>query len=133
MCRVARPRWSCQFVSDAPQVLTKRSKSIRAHVAPQDDLAIRRHGHNQVGKLKAAVFLALADECVSFAKDVLKDSGRIRYGLCHSLRTSRLACRLPVAAAWRPGGVHRSQGSDSAGGFQTMAVYRAEPVDLPYA
>jgi hypothetical protein len=96
VCRVAQPRWRCQLVGDVLQVLTKRSKSIRADVAPQDDLAIRRHGDNQVGKLKAAVLLALADECVSLAKDVLKDSGLLLYGLCRSLRTSPLVCRLPV-------------------------------------
>jgi hypothetical protein len=49
-----------------------------------------------VGKLKAAVLLALADECVSLAKDVLKDSGLLLYALCRSLRTSPLVCRLPV-------------------------------------
>ncbi len=67
--RLARPRRRrLQLVSDVLQVLTKRSESVRTDVAAQHGLAIRRHGDNQVRKLKAAVLLALADECISFAK-----------------------------------------------------------------
>ena len=43
--RVARLWWR-KLVGDVLQILTKRSKSIRTDVAPQDDPAIRSHGYN---------------------------------------------------------------------------------------
>jgi hypothetical protein len=75
--RAARLRRCSEFVGDILQILTKRSKTIRADIAPQDNLAIRGHGDNQVRKLKAAVLLALADERISFAKYFLKDGSGV--------------------------------------------------------
>ena len=46
MRRAARLRRCSEFVGDILQILTKRSETIRADIAPQDNLAIRGHGNN---------------------------------------------------------------------------------------
>ena len=68
----------------------------------------------------------------------LNDFGRVLRALGHSLRTSPLVRRLLVLRpAAKPGHVcatrraRRSQGSDSAGGFPTMAACRAGPGRSP--
>ena len=53
MRRVAR-LWRCgKFISDVLKVFIKRPKYIGTDVAPQDKLAIRGYGDNQVRKLNA--------------------------------------------------------------------------------
>jgi hypothetical protein len=69
-----------QLVSNVFQILTKWPQNVRANVAAQDDLALRRDSDDQVRQLKASVLQTQADERISFAEDFSEDSGGVLLG-----------------------------------------------------
>jgi hypothetical protein len=71
--RVARLRRCGDVVGDVLQMLAERPQHIRADVAAQDDLAVRRHGDEQMRHPEAALLQPTTDKGIGLGEDFSND------------------------------------------------------------